>query len=1374
MKLFRSKSSSSPSRATRFSRMLSPTSKKSNTISAPIQHAPSPSPSSQELPPSAPPELDLNLDFEPFPTPSIDKPQHEAELSPPHNQQYQEHAKENESPNTVNRKPQAHDNREDPEHSHVGTDITAPFDERAMTRKLNDMESSFLPEHDEGTFVADAESFPFREEATDGFAANARYVNRAASDADDGETDSLRMAKSQTFLKWGPGYALPRSPSAKMGSRIVSVGFRPHGSVQEAKEEKIHGLSTAEEDARQASTAEGEDEVDYGDSTLDSPTMAISQRYGAGGSARQQSTRHDVVTDVSPSPSPEESNAEANGHVHDSSNGRTHPAQLRDRHISQESTTSYQSAALSESTIGADYAIQSGGAIPEKQKSHRPTRDEMMRLPSFGSVASSLTEPQETSVIRRTDLSPYNEGGYPEDTQLPQSELETPRAQRKPAFDPTETVLNQRVRDVQVPETVARQYRASHLSTASDDTRVQPTQSYGHSKNSLTLKEQNSKIDKLTKENFDLKLKIHFLTQALQDRSEEGVKDLISKNAQYQAELVRSKKDNQTLKKRIRALEKQLGMAARGSVASTTTGSQVDSEEGSGPGSQPVQPVTDPSDLERLRERILTLETENEKILQAWQEVLDQEIDRRRQAELKVQELQHDFTKYKASRSPLRKLTLKRSQGRLGGGDDDSNNSVGRMSEAQERASSVTHDRVDLASLGGTTVVEQLKQENSTLRRDLDVQTDMLSSRNRERERLQHEIETLKLITRREESSKSSAGDSILEHSISRQHLRGRPASRGSLGQSSLSDPERDRYESLQAHLRDENATLKMRIHDLQTEMDELERLHVPRADADQALQEADADIQYLTDAVRHLEGVLQEKDNQLNGLWTDLRTREDENEAFKRELESISSSLDEVAGDRNGTHHFIANLQREVDSANAEVEALEEALRNVTSAKERLEVQQESAQNEIAFLREEQESDKVKIGDLQTSLGNVNKNLANEIERLKQFEQLEAGAASAREEGHRLRQALVMKETEAAAHASQVKELERNLREAQASRTTGSTKDISRLRRDLEDALAELNHANASIREKDRTIVEREDLLDQMEAELQHERQINKRAARSQSTASNDARLTQLEQARAKEKEQYTALLTQRNALLTTLHTRLTAICGPTYKSRMQSDLVNDKSLASHNLPQLQASLTSALAHLETIIKSFPAQLRNVEQEIWVDFQTLDTALASRILRLDHLEQRVKTTAKIRADEGEELRKVKEENEMLQKEIRQAGAGAGALTTARASASTNIAASSAGNGNQDDNSEAKWIWRIEEMNRRLKAEREGRLLDRDGASKRLQEGQREIRELRRALERTKIGGGGANNSSGGGGRVAEGANVEGRTRGMSNAGSVD
>jgi len=52
--------------------------------------------------------------------------------------------------------------------------------------------------------------------------------------------------------------------------------------------------------------------------------------------------------------------------------------------------------------------------------------------------------------------------------------------------------------------------------------------------------------------------------------------------------------------------------------------------------------------------------------------------------------------------------------------------------------------------------------------------------------------------------------------------------------------------------------------------------------------------------------------------------------------------------------------------------------------------------------------------------------------------------------------------------------------------------------------------------------------------------------------------------------------------------------------------------------------------------------------------------------------------------------------------------------------------------------SEQRWIHRLKELERRLKAEREARLLDRSGARKRIEEGRAENEELRMMLEREK------------------------------------
>jgi hypothetical protein len=96
---------------------------------------------------------------------------------------------------------------------------------------------------------------------------------------------------------------------------------------------------------------------------------------------------------------------------------------------------------------------------------------------------------------------------------------------------------------------------------------------------------------------------------------------------------------------------------------------------------------------------------------------------------------------------------------------------------------------------------------------------------------------------------------------------------------------------------------------------------------------------------------------------------------------------------------------------------------------------------------------------------------------------------------------------------------------------------------------------------------------------------------------------------------------------------------------------------------------------------------------------------------------------------------------------------------------------------------ESKWFHRLKELERRLKAEREGRLVDRSGARKRLEEQREENSELRARLEREMevnrvltlegghagSGGGGGGGSSSGEGQLmlqAKGSSVSGGSSG--------
>lgn len=135
----------------------------------------------------------------------------------------------------------------------------------------------------------------------------------------------------------------------------------------------------------------------------------------------------------------------------------------------------------------------------------------------------------------------------------------TPRAKPQDTGFPTDTVLAERVKDVQVPSAFVKQFREDYGSRAlSPEKRTSATPAFARSGRTMTLKEQSSTIDRLSKENFDLKMRIHFLNEALNRRSEEGIKEMISENVELKSDKLKLQKDNQSLKRKLRDLEKQL------------------------------------------------------------------------------------------------------------------------------------------------------------------------------------------------------------------------------------------------------------------------------------------------------------------------------------------------------------------------------------------------------------------------------------------------------------------------------------------------------------------------------------------------------------------------------------------------------------------------------------------------------------------------------------------------------------------------------------------------------------------------------------------------------------------------------------------------
>jgi len=434
--------------------------------------------------------------------------------------------------------------------------------------------------------------------------------------------------------------------------------------------------------------------------------------------------------------------------------------------------------------------------------------------------------------------------------------------------------------------------------------------------------------------------------------------------------------------------------------------------------------------------------------------------------------------------------------------------------------------------------LELLKQENAELRKEVSAQASMLTSRNREKERLYHEIEELKLGSRRD-GSRSVAGDSILDRSASRAQMR--PSSEHSDGTGSQVYMDREELEARNGQLRDQLSTLKLdnqalreQLNDYITELDELDKAYQADVDQaeeemqnlqqerDQAMQERDQAIQMADERDSAFQDLRAEAQEELDALGEELDQKIVERQRMNEELRNQDESLKVLQAEMRSASEGIIRLeedaqnnlerykavQQELEEATHEMEHMEKSAYDANAKVHRLTVQIESSQNEIAFLREEQDGDKIRIGDLESELKTYQMSLRSEKEKTRELEQrladerhqrevvgskekqevqrlmneLNREASAAKEEVRRLKKSLSTQEIETTTWRERLMELENNLRETLGDLSGSRSSLISnimKLQKELESTALELESVRQQFDEKDTLLRNRDALLE-------------------------------------------------------------------------------------------------------------------------------------------------------------------------------------------------------------------------------------------------------------------------------------------------------
>ncbi|KAK2747314.1 Anucleate primary sterigmata protein B [Myotisia sp. PD_48] len=1051
--------------------------------------------------------------------------------------------------------------------------------EEEMQRRLMDVESSFLPE-------------PSTIEVGGGAAGRDDTYLVGVQTPEESRLDGQDVASRPIAL--ADGFTTPvidRTLEPESSLMDDSKGGRRDGSILSAigasdvintsSLETMSSSPTAEEAARTVSKVLSSTIRSDNWPPLEQPRFEFNNAEPSSELDLEGSSRQIYPRDRSASPLPtlddgdgdgDTTNNESESHTTTGSTSdrrRKRPKFLVSRQsaqrVSMSSVTSAATDATSDANMGVDYALQSGGAMPtsseKRSQAHKQPKAGLSRSISLGSMASVMSAlsddiPFEKRVFSGTseaslhtldeeDVSFEPQPLSPVDT-IKQDDEDfpmTPKARASDSTFPTSTVLAQRVQEVQVPSTFARKFQESALGLSTNNRNAQSTASISRGKN-MTLKEQSSTIDRLSKENFDLKMRIHFLNQALNKRSEEGIKEMISENVELKSDKLKLQKEIQSLRKSIRELERQLkDKTDQENNTKEETGSESDEKR-----------TADEEELTYLRERIETYEVEIERLRadnvtresekrklaemvktmgenrsgiaseagareerDMWKDMLDAETAAREQTEDENKRLRDEILQLK---SDILHDSKDHRRSRL-------------HSTTSHSGSENRHNRSSVVASSTTYVeLELLKQENAELRREVGAQTSMLTSRNREKDRLYQEIEDLKL--QRRPDGRSVAGDSIFERSASRAQPRSPSRVSDGTRTSRHSEHEREALETKNGQLRDQVSSLKLENQGLRAQVDEymheLDGLEIEYRDELRKLNESIRHLQIDRDRARQLaenrtldfQDLKEEAQEELDVMNEELDVKHDECQrllagiqeqqenlaALQAEVRSANEGISRLEEDAQNNLHKYKSVQQDLHYANQELEAMEKNILEANSKLQRLTVQQESSQNEIAFLREEQDADKIKIGDLDSELKTAQTSLQHEKERNGELEKslaeeryqrevigskekqdvqrmindLNRETSAGKDEIRKLKKNLTARETEASTWKERLMELEDSLRttlgDLNGTRSSLLT-SITKIQKELESTTLELESTRTTLDEKESLLRNRDALLE-------------------------------------------------------------------------------------------------------------------------------------------------------------------------------------------------------------------------------------------------------------------------------------------------------
>lgn len=659
----------------------------------------------------------------------------------------------------------------------------------------------------------------------------------------------------------------------------------------------------------------------------------------------------------------------------------------RNRFASQRSSTSSfitnpesQEGSDATASFDVDFALQTGGAMPSFGAS-RQVSNPMPRSISIGSMASGLGIDDFADNNGR-QLGTVREVESPSRGRPNEDLLKTPKPSRDNLNAPTDTVIAQHVKNVHVPESIAKEFKfKNNLETPYKPASVSSTGTASRAGKNLTLKEQSSTIERLSKENFDLKLKVMFLSDRLDKLSEEGIKEMISENVELKTNLAVLQRDNKMLRKRVKELEKKIKDdedRPNTSQSATSSGGHTVkmSEEEAYEREQELVFLRErveeyAIEVERLRSDSLARESEKRSLtdivkslseragehaqrdvdVDTLNELLQQEERFRSAAEHSNDLLREEVFQLKKELAGLQTSTphttnifnIRKQRDKTGPGSRSSSRVSGDGgSNANFSAANTLVDELRREA-------EHLRRENSDLRRENSAQVSMLASRHREKEHLSEQIEELKM--RRGDGAMSTTTDSILERSASRAGVRDlSPTRSGAGGVPVFDDNDREELENKIAELRDRINEITLEKQEMQREFDHFAAEYDSMAHGKQVAEDAFRDVQEELQDVRAKAEQLQIEHEE---AIRELHDMELEVQRIEREADN---DFEVVQLEFDHKDETIQQLETDLAIRDEDMQALQGEMRKMSDSVVRLE--DAKTYNERLLAQREQELD--------------------------------------------------------------------------------------------------------------------------------------------------------------------------------------------------------------------------------------------------------------------------------------------------------------------------------------------------------------------------------------------------------------------------------